>query len=173
MWVLLVTRKRMLRRVEQHQLLPLAVCRFLHGISTPLSALFYAPSGSGSGTLCVEISSESSSQLSNPGVRVCARTDKKRSCFAGCVSAIHTQRTAISSRREKPMCPRCLVPLTVCHILLACPNFSSNRARHLGRIAPHVTIRHLLGDDSAWVQTGALFSYILDIKFPVLLSISS
>ena len=71
---------------------------------------------------------------------------------------------------EKPMCPRCLVPLTVCHILLACPNFSSNRARHLGRIAPHVTIRHLLGDDSAWVQTGALFSYILDIKFPVIYS---
>ena len=71
---------------------------------------------------------------------------------------------------EKPMCPRCLVPLTVCHILLACPNFSSNRARHLGRIAPHATLRHLLGEDSAWVQTGALFSYILDIKFPVIYS---
>ena len=104
MWVLLVTRKRMLRRVERHQLLPLAVCRFLHGISTPLSALLYAPSGSGSGTRCVEISSESSNQLSNPGVRVCARTDKKRSCFAGCVSAIHTQRTAISSAERKSQC---------------------------------------------------------------------
>ena len=66
------------------------------------------------------------------------------------------------------MCPRYQVPLTVCHILLACPNLSSYRARHLGRIAPHVTLRHPIGDDLPWVQTGALFYYVLDIKFPVI-----
>ena len=53
---------------------------------------------------------------------------------------------------------------------LVCPNLNSNRARHLGRIAPHVTLCHLLGDGSGWVQIGALFSYIIDIKFYLICS---
>ena len=71
---------------------------------------------------------------------------------------------------ERPMCPICLSPITVAHVLLTCPQFRESRARHLGHIPPENTLRHLLGDDSAWIQTGSLFSYVSDINFLVIYS---
>ena len=71
---------------------------------------------------------------------------------------------------DRPDCPLCRVPLTVAHVLLRCPRHNNTRRRHLGYITPDVTLRHLLADDSVWVQTGSIFSYILDIKFPVIYS---
>ena len=71
---------------------------------------------------------------------------------------------------DRPVCPRCRVPLTVAHVLLSCPQHSGSRARHLGHIPRDTTLRHLLGDDSVWVKTGSLFSYIRDIKLPVIYS---
>ena len=71
---------------------------------------------------------------------------------------------------ERPVCPRCCVPLTVAHVLLACPHLSQSRARRLGRTAPDLTLRHLLGDESVWVHSGSLFSFIHDIKLPVIYS---
>ena len=70
----------------------------------------------------------------------------------------------------RPECPLCHVPLTVAHVLLRCPRHRSSRRRHLGYIAPDVTLRHLLGDDSVWIQTGSLFSYLQDMKFAVIYS---
>ena len=71
---------------------------------------------------------------------------------------------------DRPECPLCRVPLTVAHVLLRCPRHSVIRRHHLGYITPDVTLRHLLGDDSPWIQTGSLFLYILDIKFPIIYS---
>ena len=71
---------------------------------------------------------------------------------------------------DRPECPRCRVPLTVEHVLLRCPQHHASRRRHLGRITSDVTLRHLLGDDSVWIRTGSLFSYIMDIKFAVVYS---
>ena len=69
---------------------------------------------------------------------------------------------------EKPLCPRCFVPLTVAHVLLSCPRIRRSRARHLGRIPPDVTLRHILGDESTCVSSGSLFSFIRGIQFPVI-----
>ena len=69
---------------------------------------------------------------------------------------------------EKPVCPRCRVPLTVAHVLLSCPRLRGSRARHLGHIASNVTLRHILGDESNWVLTGSLFSFFRAIHFPVI-----
>ena len=71
---------------------------------------------------------------------------------------------------EMPVCRHCHVPLTVAHVLLSCPQHSASRARHLGQITPVTTLRHLLGDDSDWIQRGTLFSFIRDIKLPVIYS---
>ena len=71
---------------------------------------------------------------------------------------------------DQPTCSHCAVPLTVTHILLSCPHLEPNRTRCLGRIAPGTTIRHLLGDDSPWVLSGSIFSYIQSISFPVIYS---
>ena len=69
---------------------------------------------------------------------------------------------------EKPLCPLCLVPLTVAHMLLSCPRLGGSRTRYLGRIVSNVTLRHILGDESDWVSTGRLFSFVRAIKFPVI-----
>ena len=71
---------------------------------------------------------------------------------------------------DEPTCPRCLVSLTVAHVLLACPLFSSSRRYHLGRISSDTTLRHLLSDESNWILTGSLFSFIRDIKLRVIFS---
>ena len=71
---------------------------------------------------------------------------------------------------DRPECPHCHVPLTVAHVLLRCPRHRVSRRRHLGRIPSDVTLRHLLGDDSVWIRTGCLFSFIMDIKFAVIYS---
>ena len=71
---------------------------------------------------------------------------------------------------ERPACPHCSIPLTVDHVLLKCPRFSVSRRRHFEYITPNVTLRHLLGHASKRIQTGSLFSYVLDIKFPVVYS---
>ena len=82
----------------------------------------------------------------------------------------HTFATHVHILRgeERPSCPRCYVPLTVAHVILSCPRFRGSRAQHLGRIAPDVTLRHILGDESAWVSSGSLFSFIQAIQFPVI-----
>ena len=69
---------------------------------------------------------------------------------------------------ERPLCPRCHVPQSVAHVLMSCPYLRRCRARHLGRITPEITLSHILGDDSDWVSTGSLFSFIRDIQFPVI-----
>ena len=69
---------------------------------------------------------------------------------------------------DEPKCPRCLVPLTVAHVLLSCPHLSRSRRHHLGRITPDITLRHMLRDESEWILTGSLFSFIRDIKFPII-----
>ena len=69
---------------------------------------------------------------------------------------------------EKPLCPRCRVPLSVAHVLMSCPRLRGYRARHLGRISPEVTLSHILGDESNWVSTGSLFSFIRAMQFPVI-----
>ena len=71
---------------------------------------------------------------------------------------------------DRPMCGHCHVPLTVAHVLLSCPQHSVSRARHLGQLTPATTLRHLLGDDSDWIQRGNLFSFIREINFPVIFS---
>ena len=69
---------------------------------------------------------------------------------------------------DEPTCPGCRVPLTVAHVLLGCSRLSRVRARHLGHMPPDVNLRQLLGDDSVWIQTGRLFSFIQAIRFPVI-----
>ena len=69
---------------------------------------------------------------------------------------------------EKPMCPRCLMPLAVAHVLLSCPRLGGSRNRYLGRMASNITLRHILGDESEWVLTGRLFSFIRAIELPVI-----
>ena len=71
---------------------------------------------------------------------------------------------------EKPMCSLCNVPITVAHILLACRRYAGKRMRHLGRIPPTITLKHLLGENSRWVQDSSIFSFVLDIRFPVIYS---
>ena len=53
---------------------------------------------------------------------------------------------------DRPSCPHCDVPLTVAHVLLACPRHRASRSRILGRLEPTATLQHLLGDDSVWVR---------------------
>ena len=50
---------------------------------------------------------------------------------------------------DRPNCPYCDVSLTVAHVLLACPRHRASRSRFLRLPEPIVTLRHLLGDDSA------------------------
>ena len=72
---------------------------------------------------------------------------------------------------EQPVCGGCAVPLTVAHVLLSCRRLEPDRTRYLGRIAPDITVRHLLGDESPWVLSGNIFSFIRSIKFQVIYSI--
>ena len=71
---------------------------------------------------------------------------------------------------DRPECPECLVPLTVVHVLLMCPKYGGSRRRHLGHTTQDITLRHLLRDDSIWIRTGRLFSFIFDIRFPAIYS---
>ena len=73
---------------------------------------------------------------------------------------------------ERPLCSRCNAPVTVAHVLLACRHYARKRRVHLGRLPPTVTLKHLLGDDSPWVQNSSIFSFIRDIDFPVVYPIS-
>ena len=73
---------------------------------------------------------------------------------------------------ERPLCSRCNEPVTVAHALLACRHYARKRRVHLGRLPPTVTLKHLLGDDSPWVQNSSIFSFIRDIDFPVVYPIS-
>ena len=71
---------------------------------------------------------------------------------------------------DRQECSECRVPLTVAHILLVCPKYGGSRRRHLGNIDQDITLSHLLGDDSIWIPTGRLFSFVFDIRFPVIYS---
>ena len=73
---------------------------------------------------------------------------------------------------ERPLCSRCNEPVTVAHVLLTCRHYARKRRVHLGRIPPTVTLKHLLGDDSPWVQNSSIFSFIRDIDFPVVYPLS-
>ena len=66
------------------------------------------------------------------------------------------------------MCLACNVPVTVAHVLLTCQRYARKRTSHLGRIPSSATLKHLLGDDSPWVQDNSIFSFIRDIDFPVI-----
>ena len=44
------------------------------------------------------------------------------------------------------------------------------RFHYLGYISPSTSLKHLLGDDSRWVQSGAIFAYIQSVNFPVIYS---
>ena len=71
---------------------------------------------------------------------------------------------------ERPLCPRCLTPLTVAHVLLTCPHLCRSRTRHFGGISSNPSLRRLLGDDSEWVHSGSLFSFISGTKLSVIYS---
>ena len=71
---------------------------------------------------------------------------------------------------DAPTCLRCREPLTVAHILLSCPCFGESRARHLGRTVFEGPLRCVLGDESDFVLSGSLFSFIQEIQFPVIYS---
>ena len=71
---------------------------------------------------------------------------------------------------ERPMCSRCNEPVTVAHVLLRCRRYARKRAAHLRRVSSTDTVKHLLADDSPWVQDSSLFSFIHDINFPVIFS---
>ena len=71
---------------------------------------------------------------------------------------------------DKPLCPRCNACLTVEHVLLSCTGLAGKRAHYLGYISPSTTLKHLLGDDSRWVQNGTIFAYIQSVNFPVIYS---
>ena len=71
---------------------------------------------------------------------------------------------------DAPTCLRCREPLTVAHTLLSCPCFGESRARHLGRAVLEDPLRCVLGDESDFVLSGSLFSFIQDIQFPVIYS---
>ena len=58
---------------------------------------------------------------------------------------------------ERPLCSRCNEPVTVAPVLLACRHYARKRRVHLGRLPPTVTLKHLLGDDSPWVQNSSIF----------------
>ena len=69
---------------------------------------------------------------------------------------------------DKPLCTTCRTPLTVGHILLVCPKYAVKRTRYLGHISRDLTAQHLLGDDSQWIQSGAVFAFINSVNFPVI-----
>ena len=69
---------------------------------------------------------------------------------------------------EQPRCQSCDLPLTVAHVLIHCRHLEECRSRHLGRINPDMTLRHLLGDESSAVHSGSIFSFIQSINFPVI-----
>ena len=71
---------------------------------------------------------------------------------------------------ERPICTRCQVPVTVAHVLVECPRYARQRARHLGRLPSSVTSKLLLDDDSRWVEDGSLFSFLRQIRFEVIYS---
>ena len=71
---------------------------------------------------------------------------------------------------ERPVCSRCREPVTVKHVLLECPRYARQRARHLGHLSQSVTLKLLLADDSRWVEDGSLFSFVRDLPFQVIYS---
>ena len=60
------------------------------------------------------------------------------------------------------------LPLIVGHILLVCAKYAVKRTRYLGHISRDTTIQHVLGDDSRWVQSGAVFAFVNSVDFPVI-----
>ena len=71
---------------------------------------------------------------------------------------------------ERPMCQHCNVPVTAVHVLLECSIYARMRIRHFGNLPSSFTMKHLLGDDSRWIQNGSLFSFIRDTSFPIIFS---
>ena len=56
----------------------------------------------------------------------------------------------------------CIVPLTVVHIIVECPNYIESRARYLG---DNIDIKSVL-DDTGPVQTGGkLYKFLIKIVF--------
>ena len=106
------------------------------------------------------------------GFRVLEERGTRRLLYTGCVQVIrmYAAHGYLLRGEERPACPHCSIPLTVDHVLLKCPRFSVSRRRHFEYITPTVTLRHLLGHASKRIQTGSFFSYVLDIKFPVVYS---
>ena len=108
------------------------------------------------------------SRLSNPDDRASSGTDRRMSSCAGCTW---------TNVRNSRSCPPWWGEADVlalsrathhgsCYCL---PRLSSSRAGHLGRIAPDVTLRHILGDESDWVSIRSLFSFVQTMQFLTIL----
>ena len=71
---------------------------------------------------------------------------------------------------DRPKCTHCGETLTVAHVLLTCRRLAGKRTHHLGHLPSTVTLTHLLGDDSRWIQDGSILSFIRTVEFPVIFS---
>ena len=101
-----------------------------------------------------------------------SRGDRRQEVILSRLRVGHTYGTHgyLLRGEERPMCSLCHEPVTVAHVLLSCRRYARERTRHLGQIPTTVTLKHLLGDNSRWSRDGSLFSFIFDIRFPVIFS---
>ena len=138
---------------------------------TPLSGNLCAPSGSSHGPHNIAINSGRSNPLWVPGSLLYVEAGARRSSSVGC-ALVYTYGTHghLLQGEERPMCSRCNESVTVAHVLLRCRRYARKRTAHLRRVSSTATVKHLLADDSPWVQDSSLFSFIHDINFPVIFS---
>ena len=67
---------------------------------------------------------------------------------------------------ERPVCLGCGSSLSVKHILIECPRLAAERRRCFGVTLP--TLISLLSDDSTYINSGALFTFIRKCDLPVI-----
>ena len=74
----------------------------------------------------------------------------------------HTKKTHgfLMAQAERPYCEDCTVPLSVKHILLECPSFSSERAQFFP--SHNLTLKNLLVDESNY--NGNLYKFLKEIN---------
>ena len=66
----------------------------------------------------------------------------------------------LMSGGHRPYCPDCIVPLTVEHIIVECPNYANSRGRYLGG---NRTLRSVLDDTGPVQAAGPLYMFLKDI----------
>ena len=80
------------------------------------------------------------------------------------IGHVWAARALSAGRGEASVLPlSCALYLRSC--LLRCPRRSHSRGRHPGCISPGTTLSDFIVEDSDWIQTGCLFSYIPDVIF--------